>query len=579
MMPASYRVGWATRGGLARGPLVLAWAAMISALAGALFAVGTAGERLGWWCAGCITVGMIAVDFPGLGDGAWAEFELSLPLSMRDRVGARLGLTLAFWIAPLLLAFGLGAIGVVPALHGSAARIAALSATGSTVLAAVIREVPRLSERWRHRPALFRGAALLVAIIGFALPAIGLGPAMLLMAFALLWWSLARAPAALELRLPSAASWTRAATTSSASSEAPTAALALDMSQGGGSVRGLVRGYTLGSGYAIVFLVATFLWSFGLELGDGAIAHVNTLLLAQWAAYHAGWSARILRLEALPIDRERLFRYVVWPSLIAFTLGSALALALGLPSTLARVNSPSGTDTVLDARSTLQSAKGYWRLARGQAPLVEGPGGEAYRPEAHRLGLGSALIAYDPYETGPQPSHGRWVYQLGRLLHDEHGLTLTPAEIEARTKSDPGRRHVLTTDLFPELRGEQRREWLARFVVLALTLLLVLRIPIRPGPSRRGAAGSRRVLGPLPTALLAILYIGPLLAVIFSFAQVDAPRMMWRALIGGLAPYPLPALAVAAVLGIVLYRSLQRRFRQMEPPPRNKQWDNWFIEV
>jgi hypothetical protein len=116
-------------------------------------------------------------------------------------------------------------------------------------------------------------------------------------------------------------------------------------------------------------------------------------------------------------------------------------------------------------------------------------------------------------------------------------------------------------------------------LLLGVSILLVLHIAIHPGPSRRPAPGSRRFLGPLPTAVLAIVYIGPLLPVFFSLAEVDGPRMLWHALASGLAQHLLTALAVAVPLSLVLYRSLERRFRQMEPPPRAKQWDNWFIEI
>ena len=36
---------------------------------------------------------------------------------------------------------------------------------------------------------------------------------------------------------------------------------------------------------------------------------------------------------------------------------------------------------------------------------------------------------------------------------------------------------------------------------------------------------------------------------------------------------------VAAGLGLLLYRSLIRRFAQMEPPQRAKTMDAWFVEI
>ena len=46
-----------------------------------------------------------------------------------------------------------------------------------------------------------------------------------------------------------------------------------------------------------------------------------------------------------------------------------------------------------------------------------------------------------------------------------------------------------------------------------------------------------------------------------------------------LAESALFVLPAAAAIGALLYRSLARRFAQMEAPPRAKSMDTWFVEI
>jgi hypothetical protein len=584
MMPASYRVSWAARGSSRRGPLALAFVGLAAGCGGVMAGSGMAGARLGMSCAGLLIASMLIVNFPAPGHRHWSEFELSLPLGLRELVRARLVLALAVWLAPVVVAFGLGAAGVIPAPAGPAAAIVAASAAGSVVLAAVAREVLGLPGRGVGS-GLGRGLALLVGAIGFVAPAAWLGPALLLVAFA--WWrsALASAPAAFELQPAGAGGaaspepWREPEPEPVATEQRParagsSSALAQHEEHEGDAVGALLRRYTLGGLYPITLLVFTFLWAAWVELVDPTIGPLHALFVLQWSAYHAGWSARLLRLEPWPLDRERLFRYVVWPALIAFALGSGVAMATGASLALAKVDG-SGR------QHAIESSKRYWRFAGGEVPIVAGPDGEAYRPEGRPFGLGSALVAYDPYEAGAETSHAFQVHQLDRLLREQYGVALSAEQLDARLASGHGSHRRLSSDAFPELRGQLRRESAARIAALSLGILLTLFFVIYPGHARnvgRGP-GQRRTLGVVPSALILVAFIGPLVPILLSRLEVDVSWMLAHAVVSSLADHLALALPVALALAAALYRTLQQRFRRMEAPLRATQVDSWFIEV
>jgi hypothetical protein len=580
MMPASYRVTWATRGSRKAGPVAVAVAGVVAGVAGVLTASGAGGARVGLWGAGFITLSLIALDFPGAGGAKGSEFELSLPLALRELIDARLAWALAFWVSPVVLAFALGALGLIPGLPLLQGLVATLSAIGSIVLAAVIAQALGLSAHWQHA-GFVRGAALMVAAVGFCWPAAWVGPGALLLALALRRVTYRNAPPALELHLAApeeaAPSWRTEVSEGKRGVLALEGAGASTESGSGGSMRGLVWRYCIGSRHAALLLVCIFVWAFWLDSMELMLGSIQGLLLFQWAVYHAAWSSRLLRLEPLPLDRERLFEFVVWPALIAGLLGLTCAAVVGLPQTLAKQDAEG-----ISSRGpvTLQSSQQYWRLALGEVPVLVGPDEEVYRPVAHRFGLGSAVVAYDPYEAGLESSPALRVHQLGRLLAEHHRLTLTPDELGARLATPLGRRRTLTSDVFPELRPEQQRQSGARIILLVVSMLLAFHLVIRPGAARQPATrGARLPLGPRLTALLLALFIGPLLPALFSLGQVDLAPQLTATCIGGVADHLVLALPLAVVLAALLYRSLQRRFRQMEAPPRGKQWDNWFVEL
>jgi hypothetical protein len=276
MIPASYRVGWAARGPIDKAPWALVFVGTAAGYAGVLTASGVAGPRLAMACAGLAIAGMIVLDFPAPSDRSYSEFELSLPLALRDLARARLVLALGVWLAPVLLVFGLGAVGLLTAPAAPAAVIAALSAIGSVVLAAVAREVLGLSGRWRERRMVGRVAALLVAAIGFIAPRAWLAPALLLAAYA--WWrsALGGAPAAFELRPVVGGD--------AASSASPREAARpwAQLERTGGAVSALLRRHTLFSLFPAALLAGTCLWALSAESVDPS--PVAVFLVLQWPA-------------------------------------------------------------------------------------------------------------------------------------------------------------------------------------------------------------------------------------------------------------------------------------------------------
>jgi hypothetical protein len=561
MMPVSYRLSWATRGSGQHTPFVLGVVAAVLPIAATLNAVGAAGEWVGFWCAGAIVAGLIVLDFPGAGASNGSEFELSLPLSVYAMIEARLAWSLAFWLAPPLVALGLCAAGLLAAPPWPLALGAMLAATGTIGLAAVVREALALSATWQRRTVAVRAAVLLVAAPGFLWPATWVGPLALVGALWLLRATYRRAPAALELRLVGGVA---AGATASARAER------------GVSVRGLFWRYNVFNVYVVVLLAGIAAFSCMIELSD--TLSMQAVVIAQWPGFLVGWSARLFRLESLPLDRDRLFRFALWPSLICMALGLVAALAVGLPETFATLDkggiwSPGPV--------TLHSFNRHWRFTLEQAPLVQGPHGESYRPALRRFGLGSAVFAYDPYETGPGTSRDLRIYQLGRLLSEQHGLTLTPQELDVRLRS-MGWDDTLTLDHFPELRGERRREAVVRFALLGLAALAWCHVNTRSRAFARAAGVRlpRTARGKVAAALTLLFFIGIFVPTLLTLGEVDVPHMFLGPLVSYAAQHFVPALALAVALGALLYRSLQRRFRRMEPPTRVFAYvDKWFIEI
>jgi hypothetical protein len=555
MTPVSYRLGWATRG--VDGPGVIAAVAAATSFAlGALYmrASRDPSPLFAYWCSGVVTAALVGADFPGAGQPRWSEFELSLPVAPRERARARLLLAFGFWLLPLVSTLVLGQLGVFgegQRLPGPALFRSFSSAFMSVVLVIALRHTLGLGLSGVTAGALRVGLIAIIAL-GFTQHSPLATGTMLALAAPLLGNAHRTAAHERELRLP------RATTSSARAAQSTT----FD--------RVALR-YVLGSGYGIGLLVAALVWVFAIQSGWLPPVLSNGLFILLWVVYHAAYSARLLRLGYLPVARERLFRFVAWPSLAALALGIGLSLMLPSPNERCRVQQEDGVITI-------QYPRRVWRLTTAEPPLVVAPNGERHQPLAHSIGLGSALVAYDPYEVPPHASHAFLVHQLGRLVADERGMALSPAELERRFLS-PSSDGVPNREAPPELRDTRAlRGRLGSGAVFLLLGLVALHVVIRPGPSLDARAWRRR---PLPWILVSLFLFGSLHQLMTSYWKrtIDPIALVLAELGRALAERLVLVLPIALVLGVLLYRSLLARFMQMEAPPRAKAIDDWFVDI
>jgi hypothetical protein len=550
--PVSYRLGWATRGVDSPG-VIAAVAAATSLALGALYmrAGRDPSPLFAYWCSGIVTAALIGTDFPGAGQPRWSEFELSLPVAPRERARARLLLSFGFWLLPLVstLALGqLGAFGDGQQLPGPALLRSFSSAFMSVVLVIALRHTLGLGLSGVAAGALRVGMVAIIAL-GFAQHSPIATTVMLALAAPLLGNAHRTAAHESELRLP------RATTSSARAAQSST----FD--------RVALR-YVLGSGYGVGLLVAALVWVLAIQTGWLPPVLSNGLFILLWVVYHAAYSARLLRLGYLPVARERLFRFVAWPSLAALALGIGLSLVLPSPDERCRVQEEGGAITI-------QYPRRVWRLTTAEPPLVVAPNGERHQPLAHTIGLGSALVAYDPYEVPPQASHAFLVHQLGRLVADERGMALAPTELERRFLAPT----VDGREADVELRDTQAlRARLGSGAVFLLLGLVALHVVIRPGPALDARAWRRR---PLAWILVSLFLFGGISQLMTSFwkRSIDPIAIVLAEVGRALADRLILVLPIAVILGVLLYRSLLERFAHMEAPPRAKAMDDWFVDI
>lgn len=328
----------------------------------------------------------------------------------------------------------------------------------------------------------------------------------------------------------------------------------------------------MGTVSALGLLFAMVLWTFGGTSGWLVNATWQVLFVPMWAAQHAGWSARLLRLGHLPFERARLFRFFVWPQLVALALGVGLALAWSPSAELGRLVSPGGA-------LTLQAPQGSWRFTSGEPPVITSPAGESHQPRAHSFGLGAALVAYNPYEVPPGASRAFLVHQLGRLLAAERGLALPADAIDERYVSSSRGWARLTSDRHPELADAlAQRTRLAGGALLVVFVLLALHVPIRPGHALTAREWRRS-----PVAWL----VGGLFVVVALFQlryggsrdTADPTAILTHILARQLGSHAGLVLPAALAIAALLYRNLKRRFERSEAPLRSKSMDRWFVEI
>ncbi|HTV19962.1 MAG TPA: hypothetical protein VMG12_14855 [Polyangiaceae bacterium] len=554
LLPASVRLGWATRGGASPG--VVASVAAATALALGAFVTGFSREPsplFAYWCSGILTAVLVGADFPGASQARWAEFELSLPVAPRDRARVSLLMSFGFWLAPLVVALLLGQVGA----FGAGQHLPALqllrsfaSAMVGVLLAVALRHTLGL-RLTGLRAAALRIAMVAAVALGFAQLSPVTPMLMLALAAPLLGHAHRAATRAPELRL----------TRSVDSASSAAASTTFDR---------IALRYVLGSPYAIAMLGALLLWVFALSAGWLRPSGANGQFLLVWVAYHVAYGARLLRLGYLPTSRERLFRFVAWPSLGVIVLGVGLAVVLRAPNELGRLELEYGP-------LTLQSSARSWQLTSEPPPLIVAPNGESHRPSTHSVGLGALLSAYDPYEVPRDASQSYLQHQLGRLIAEQRGLALTPDTLQRRFLFSPDQ-HIVGDDSLPELGSAWAlRADLARAAALIVLALLAMHAVIRPGPALSARAWRRQ---PWPWLLIALFVIAalPPLLTLDTEGAVD-PVFLLSAAGQALADHWLATLALALIFAALLYRNLRARFTQMEASARAKSMDDWFVEI
>lgn len=579
MIPASLRLSWATssleRRGLAG--LVAGVAAFTFGIT-ATAAAGSSNPRVVFWCTGVVVAALVGIDFPGTGHARWSEFELSLPVPPRERARARLLLSLAAWLLPLPIGLVIGRFVAGPQFSVAAAASALASASACIVLAVALRHTLGL-----HTSGLGTGVlrSLMIAIVlaGFVLPFAPVGTSALLLAlplFAIAHRQAARTP---EMRVASDAVEHPVAEYDLPGALEPRAADPANQetaskreASGPTTLEQIALRYSVRSGYALTMLLMALLWAFGVTSGWGLSGAAHVLFLMLWVMNHTLWSTRLLRLGHLPYPRARLFKFVAWPPLVAVAIGASLGVALPPSDSLARIEAKNGG-------VTLKSQDRAFRFTTGEPPLVTAPNGESHQPEARTFGLGSALVAYDPYETPPTASHTFLVHQLGRLLAEERGISLEPMQIEQRFLAGFNGHRRLDDDRYPELRyalGPTERVVTA--VTLMLAALLVMFTIVQPGAARDPNGWQR---GSAAWIFLSVFLLAQLLqlTVIAAKTGVNPVAVAIAGTLRPLAQYALLSVPAAIALGVSLYRSLLQRFARMEPPLRAKVYDSWFVEI
>jgi hypothetical protein len=586
VIPTSIKLSWATSSLDRRGltALVLAIAGFSFGMVFSL-AAGFSSPRVVLVCAGIVSATLIAMDFPGPGHARWSEFELSLPVPPRERARARWLLSLVTWLLPLLLG-----LCIARSLAGPAFALLPTLDNVSSVAAGVL-----LAAALRHTLGLYtfglstvvlRGVMIAIVLGGVLLPFRVVTVLALMAAAPLLAVAHRAAARAPEMRVANEdAEYAVAEYTASG---APALRVASELTGRGDAtpehaatersaaqrttVGQIALRYSVLSGYGMTMLIPALLWAFGVTSGWLSGAATHGVFLTLWVMNHMLWSTRLLRLGHLPYPRARLFRFVAWPALAAVAIGATLGVALPPADDLGHIEAKNGG-------VTLNAQERYFRLTTGQPPVVVAPDGESHQLSARTLGLGTALVAYDPYEVPSTASKAFLLHQLGRLLSDHRGLSLEPGQVEQRFLSGIDGHRRLNDQRFPEVRDPLGfRARIVTALVLILGSLAASFTVIYPGAAReahrwRGNPGWSSVM--LVFIAAQLLQLVPILTRTGVNPSVVALATIERPLAQHL-PLVLPA---AVALAVLLYRGLVRRFGQMEPPLRAKVWDTWFVEI
>jgi hypothetical protein len=248
----------------------------------------------------------------------------------------------------------------------------------------------------------------------------------------------------------------------------------------------------------------------------------------------------------LPVRRGALLGGAVLPWLTLLLLG-VLGSNWFAPKPAIRLER-AATDKISDIRPPLE----FWRM--GEAPVIEAPWGESWRPPTMRL-LGIAI--YNPYSFGPASSTRFFEWQFRRATTAVYGEAMDLADYQ---RHRPRSRPLLRQARLAILNLSACACWVMLLFSFAFTAM--------HWRFRRVFAQGNTVMGWLVMAAMACIFLVDWLPRIqlpepVSISLVNALLLRVSALL----PAGLPAVALAAVLPVALLSwTAARLFRGVEIP-------------
>lgn len=326
-------------------------------------------------------------------------------------------------------------------------------------------------------------------------------------------------------------------------------------------------------------LAAFFLFVFGMVLSggifdDGEMRISNIVMTAYILfALSAPWFTRLYLVDHLPIDRRRLFAFIMLPTLACLLCGYAMGAWLAAAR--------------LDTRELVEFRQedcchyvyvpiGACEFAQNGAPPPNvAPWGESHDAWTVPLYRDSRAVLYSPYSTPDGSSIEFVALQLSRATEAVYGTRIAPEEIEKRyLRVDASGRVGLGPEGLP-LRQDyphlQPRQAIPEFPFLFLPagLLWMVLIGIylrfyRPGVSDR----MRKVAFGVLLAVTLLGHIVPFALVIAGFAEFRVlTGFFWIAARHFTAALPGGAVTVWGVMLMLVtgaYMMVQRRFLRLE---------------
>ena len=169
-------------------------------------------------------------------------------------------------------------------------------------------------------------------------------------------------------------------------------------------------------GWLIIGVIC--LYSFLLAHGyyNGRNLGPYALFILIWVWYTTNQALLRLRsFDSLPLSRRYVFALASLPALAAVFVGFGIWQL--------------GTVTLAPKNAQIRYAKGvvkvppeFWEIAHeADIPVITSPWGETHTPRMYRVGLGTDLAVYNPYDTGENSSPRFVSFQFDRAVTAVHG--------------------------------------------------------------------------------------------------------------------------------------------------------------